>query len=244
MGQKSNNSEILIMASVLEAKSKDELVSRLQRVIQSAGFETFMIGLERRAVNGTLIHHVTSDYDLDWQLKYQSNNYAFNDPTVPYCQQSTAPLLWSEEFFRNAGAIHILEEARSYGISHGLSISTHDWNGCKSMMSLVRDKPLDRTAREKAHLIASARLISACVHHTGFHLLEAEEDLRLKDSLTRREQEVLQWIAHGKTTWEISVIMSVSEATVAFHVKNLMRKLDVHNRQQALAVALRIGLIN
>lgn len=244
MGQKTNNSEILVMASVLEATSKDELISRLKMVVKSAGFETFMIGLERRAVNGALIHHVTSDYDIEWQSKYQNNQYAFIDPTVPYCQKSTAPLLWSEEFFRNAGAIHILEEARSYGVSHGLSISTHDWNGCKSMMSMVRDQPLDRSVHEKNHLIASARLISACVHQTGFHLLEAEDQNRIKNSLTRREQEVLQWIAHGKTTWEISVIMTVSEATVAFHVKNLMRKLDVHNRQQALAVALRIGLIN
>lgn len=231
------------MASVLEAGSRRELVSRLTTVIQSAGFETFMIGLERRAVNGTLVHHVTSDYNSDWQLKYQSNNYALNDPTVPYCQHSTAPLLWSEEFFRNAGAIHILEEARSYGISHGLSISTHDWSGCKSMISLVRDKALDRNDREKANLIASARLISACVHQTGFQLLESEDKPQLKDSLTKREQEVLQWVAQGKTTWEISVIMSISEATVAFHVKNFMRKLDVYNRQQALAIALRIGLI-
>lgn len=244
MGGISDNNDLIVMASVLEAKNKDELLARLKAVIRAAGFETFMIGLERRAVSGALIHHVTSDYDREWQIKYQNNNYAFNDPTVSHCQQSTVPLLWSEQFFRNNGAIQMLEEARSYGISHGVSIATHDWNGCKSMMSLVRDKPLDRNEQEKAYLTASARLISACIHHAGFHLLEADEGFQLKESLTRREKEVLQWIAQGKTTWEISVIMSISAATVAYHVKNLMQKMDVHNRQQALAVALRLGLVN
>lgn len=244
MDQQSKQSEILLMASVFEATSKADIVSRLKTVILSAGFETFMIGVERRTVNGTPARCVTSDYAPLWQLKYQQCRYELVDPTVPYCLQSTNPLVWDEDFFKCAGASHLLEEARAYGLSHGLSIAIHDRNGDKCMLSLVRDKRLDANNHEKSQLLASARLISACIHHMGFQLLGVDEKLPEKALLTQRELEVLQWVALGKTTWEISVILSVVEATVAFHVKNVMRKLDVHNRQQALAVALRMGLIN
>ena len=54
-------------------------------------------------------------------------------------------------------------------------------------------------------------------------------------TLSPKEGEVLNWIAEGKTNWEISLILSVSENTIKFHVKNLMRKLDAKNRHHLVA---------
>jgi LuxR family transcriptional regulator, quorum-sensing system regulator CviR len=61
--------------------------------------------------------------------------------------------------------------------------------------------------------------------------------------LSIREKEVLNWLKQGKSSWEMSVILGISERTVNFHVYNMMRKLDAVNRTQAVAAALRHGLI-
>lgn len=53
--------------------------------------------------------------------------------------------------------------------------------------------------------------------------------------LTARERDALAYVAEGKTDWEISVILGVSEATARFHVDNGRRKLDAVNRAQAVA---------
>jgi len=53
--------------------------------------------------------------------------------------------------------------------------------------------------------------------------------------LTRRERDSLAFVAEGKTDWEISVILGVSEATARFHVDNARRKLGAVNRAQAVA---------
>jgi len=53
--------------------------------------------------------------------------------------------------------------------------------------------------------------------------------------LTDRERDALWWVAEGKSDWEISVILSVSETTVRFHVDNARRKLGAVNRAQAVA---------
>lgn len=231
------------MASILEARCKTELISRFKTAIQRAGFETFVIALEHPCADGACSYHVTSDYALDWQHHYQHSQYALTDPTVKHCQRSVAPLVWSETLFQRADALHMLEEASAYGISHGISIATHAGQS-KTMISLVRDKPFTQNGYEQAHLLATAKLLAACISHAGTQLLIDQPSEPPLKPLTAREREILQWIAQGKSSWEIAAILSVAEATIAFHVKNLMRKLGVHNRQQALVMALRMGLIS
>lgn len=61
--------------------------------------------------------------------------------------------------------------------------------------------------------------------------------------LTPKEIEVLGWIRHGKSNWEIAQILAISERTVKFHVANILTKLDAKSRTQAVAIALESGLI-
>jgi LuxR family transcriptional regulator, quorum-sensing system regulator CviR len=63
-------------------------------------------------------------------------------------------------------------------------------------------------------------------------------------NLSAREKEVLNWLKQGKSSWDISVILGISERTVNFHVYNMMRKLGVTSRLQAVAVATESGLID
>lgn len=63
-------------------------------------------------------------------------------------------------------------------------------------------------------------------------------------ALTDRELDVLQRFAHGRSTREVADEMGVSEETVKSHVKHIFRKLGVHDRTQAVAEALRRGLVH
>ncbi|MEM9765486.1 MAG: LuxR C-terminal-related transcriptional regulator [Pseudomonadota bacterium] len=63
------------------------------------------------------------------------------------------------------------------------------------------------------------------------------------ERFTNREREVLQWCAEGKTNWEIARILSLTENTVRFHLKNAFRKLDTTSRAAAISAAARRGVI-
>ncbi len=65
-----------------------------------------------------------------------------------------------------------------------------------------------------------------------------------KTPLSGREQQCLMWVSHGKTSWEISVILGLSERTVNFHLLNACRKLNVYGRQAGVAKAMRLGWLN
>jgi DNA-binding NarL/FixJ family response regulator len=60
--------------------------------------------------------------------------------------------------------------------------------------------------------------------------------------LTAREQDVLELMAAGRTNGEIARALVVTEGTVKFHVKNVLRKLQVTNRAEATSRYLRLTL--
>jgi two-component system NarL family response regulator len=61
--------------------------------------------------------------------------------------------------------------------------------------------------------------------------------------LSKRELEVLETLASGKSNKEIGHTLDISEGTIKFHVKSILRKLDVIGRAEAIAVASRRGII-
>jgi DNA-binding CsgD family transcriptional regulator len=64
----------------------------------------------------------------------------------------------------------------------------------------------------------------------------------VKSPLTRREWEVIDLLAAGHSPDAIADALVVSRETVLSHVKNLMRKLGVHSRADAVAAAERVRL--
>ena len=63
-----------------------------------------------------------------------------------------------------------------------------------------------------------------------------------KDNLTEREQEVLRLMAQGLTNPQIGHKLSIAEGTVRFHVSNVLKKLGLKNRTQAVLYAVHNGL--
>lgn len=68
----------------------------------------------------------------------------------------------------------------------------------------------------------------------------ADEEL----SLTKRELEILECLAQGYSDKEIASSLYISEHTSRTHIRNIYHKMDVHSRSQAVAKAIRAGLID
>lgn len=65
-------------------------------------------------------------------------------------------------------------------------------------------------------------------------------DLQQALPVTKRESEVLYWISYGKTSWEISQILTLSPRTVNKHLEQIYKKLGVENKTSAAAISIRI----
>jgi len=85
--------------------------------------------------------------------------------------------------------------------------------------------------------------------HAGGGPIPPEVGRKLADhvkqpALTKREMEVLQLVAEGLRNKEIAVHLFISEETIQGHVKNILAKLNAHDRTEAVTVAIRRGILH
>jgi len=59
--------------------------------------------------------------------------------------------------------------------------------------------------------------------------------------LTNREREVFELLVQDKTTKDIAQMLFISEKTVRNHISNVMQKLNVKGRSQAVVELIRLG---
>ena len=73
--------------------------------------------------------------------------------------------------------------------------------------------------------------------------LARPEPVRGPDTLTDRELDVLQLVVAGQRNKEIAATLGISENTVKFHLRNILDKLHAQSRAEAVARAVREGLL-
>jgi transcriptional regulator EpsA len=102
-------------------------------------------------------------------------------------------------------------------------------------------------ARE-AHLL---QLLMPYLHMALYRVLGRQDDngdatgkeVLPSAMFSKREIQVLHWVKNGKTNQEISQILEISQPTVKSHVQNIMRKLNVTNRAQAVGKSATLRLL-
>lgn len=93
------------------------------------------------------------------------------------------------------------------------------------------------------NLVNEYRKLAAGVARSGGAYLQTMEIRRPLHLLTRRECEVLQMLADGKSNRGIGEALFISEKTVKNHVSNILQKMNVNDRTQAVVVAIKNGWV-
>ncbi|MCB2224739.1 MAG: response regulator transcription factor [Actinobacteria bacterium] len=114
---------------------------------------------------------------------------------------------------------------------------------------LVKDTPFDDLARSIKDVVVGGAAISNRM--TGKLLDVLAQLLRHQDflaprkpTLTGREIEVLRYVAKGMTSKQIGRELFISENTVKNHIRNILDKLGLHSRNEAVLYAIRENLID
>ncbi len=196
---------------------------------------------EHRA-RGQRRHLLVSAYPRGWMNRYLAQNYAHIDPVVRRCKHGLSPFLWSESapFARAEDSTKVgkmFGEASEFNLKAGFVVPMITLDGHIVALSLggeAAEVPPDAFG-----MIGMAGAFAICRAIE----LRGPEKRRRRSSLTEREAECLKWAAEGKTEWEISEILTISEHTADKHLSNARRKLRAANRTQAVANAIRWGFI-
>lgn len=231
-----------------QAQTRDEVFELFRQTVAEFGFDRIAFAATTAAAQEALARQdlkpvVALNFPSDWVHHYFANKYQDIDPIMQLSPQSDTILDWNQLLTQGqltSRQTRLMLESREAGLHNGISIPVHGARGESYVASLactnlVRDGPPD---------LGGLQLAAVQLHLAYSRLAQRERSEQQLVRLTDRERECLTWTARGKSAWAISMILGVSEHTVNFHLKSVMRKLKTSNRIQAVALAVRLGLVS
>lgn len=185
---------------------------------------------------------VISNLPEQWCNHYGQLDYARVDPAALHCRARVTPTLWWTEGYpelasRDPQTAAFVEEARGFGLRSGVSFPIHGSGGAWGMLSLSCEQELESSRPRLERSMPYNQLLSGYVFEAATRAVVPDRPADGQE-LTGREMECIAWCAEGKTSWEISKILGISERTVFFHMQNASRKLGASNRIQAVTLAM------
>lgn len=143
------------------------------------------------------------------------------------------------------GGLEVIEQVRSqFPNAHLIILTTYDGDEDihRGLQAGAKAYLLKDTPREE--LILCIQTV-----HAGRSFIPPNIGMRLAERmnssvLSKREREVLELISAGMSNLEIGTTLQITEGTVKSHMNNILSKLNVGDRTQAVMVGLKRGLIS
>ncbi len=111
---------------------------------------------------------------------------------------------------------------------------------------VLKDSATDELVTAIREVMAGRRYLSSSLSNRVFQAYLRQDQAPPPPAitvLTRREQEILQLVAQGKTNTKIAQALNLSKRTVAHHIEHLLAKMCAANRTEAVAKAIKWGWV-
>ena len=165
------------------------------------------------------------------------------DPVLPIAMTARLPYHWNDigksiELSRKQR--DFFEECNEVGVADGITVPIHGPRGNTSVISLSCHERNTDTDGFTSYINALAVQFDAA----RWRLMNPDTALEQPILLTARERECLRWCKAGKSAWDISQLLGISERTAQFHISNAMAKLGASSRVAAVVIAIQKGLLS
>lgn len=241
----------MLMPLVRAAEEGRDLVPIIESITKSFGFETFTYGMSTslRPDHESRMYVFTTA-TMEWVARYDQLAYIEVDPRVLLLWDSTLPLVWDQRTVRGVGprSEAFLDDAQRYGIASGVCMPLSDELGTHVMVALNSPIP---EIDEPRRLAITRNLGDIVLLAHYFHELFVKGVVRkgaqsrfVGRPLSARERECLVLAARGLTSEDIGYKLGIGARTVQFHFDSIRSKLAAATRQEAVARAIREGLIS
>jgi DNA-binding CsgD family transcriptional regulator len=184
--------------------------------------------------------YVRLTYPASWVKRYLQKGYVDVDPVVREGFLRTLPFDWSELEITGAAEAAFLTDALAHGVGpHGMCVPVQSKHGHRGLVSVS----FSRSEKEWMEFVKTTQSTLIQIAHRVHRRVIAELFGENRIHLTTRELECLLWIALGKDTSDIAVILDISPHTVREYLKSARFKLDAVTSAQAVSKAVKLGLL-
>ena len=242
------HSLIQLLVVIEECKLAKNVVTELELVLRSYKFDFYGLLKQPRPNTDPMNLVLAGRWPDKWPLTYVTKKYILVDPTIRYLGRAQRPFRWRDAMAALKGdplrrrMEQMMADARAHGLIDGYIFPVHGRSGLLGSMT-IGGNVVDLSPVEIA-------LFDAVAKKAFWRLLELRDEARSLEEaatidvkLTRREMEVLNHLAEGMTSMEISRTLKISNHTVDWYMNSIQDKLNARNRQHIVAIAFRNGLV-
>ncbi|WP_420793044.1 helix-turn-helix transcriptional regulator [Pseudomonas graminis] len=241
-GQVGSNSSIIAIMRLATDANRSDWERLLNKVMRELGFTRYLVSLGPNVPAGAdPLAGIITTFPQQWLEEYRGDRLIEIDPILRHCRRDLVPLFWEKARRRARGrSRQFWQQRERYGLRSGLSVPLRYESQSGTLSVAFEDSPT--TEHENFLSPAVFRLFMLIPYLLTGMRYQRQRPAQPRHDLTPREMECLYWASVGKTTWEISQILTCSERTIDFHLLNATRKLGSVNRQQAVSAASARGL--
>lgn len=225
-----------------DCDTTEQVRQQLDCCREQLGFDHFLYSGSFFVGGDHQVRHVESNHSEQWLQTYAQRGYAEVDPTVCHAASSLAPLVWSDRMYRTDAQRQFQGEAHRHRLIAGVTFPIQKKDVGSGLLSLSLSSGGTAAAQHIQQTLVWGPLLATLTHEIVAKLI-AKAHAPCPPKVTKRESDVLQWIAAGKSTWEISKLLNISEHGVIHHVRNLLLKFGVSSRHQVVLKALMLGIL-
>jgi len=226
--------------STIECTTTDEFTTLIEKLQGIVPFEYATCVLSRNKVlsGGEKYEVVNFNYPVEWTEIYSSKQYDQVDPIAVEHFKDIKVQYWADTYRKYPPPDNFIKLAKSFKLEKGYTHGARNIKRTEASLFSIAGQAVEHDDRTEA-------VLKYIVPHLHQVLVRVSNTIlpQKKVFLTPREKEVLTWLANGKSSWDISMILSVSESTINFHVNSIMQKLDAVSRTHAVAIAFELGLV-
>jgi LuxR family quorum sensing-dependent transcriptional regulator len=236
MSQKFLTNLAEISSAVEHCRSLDEVEGTIASTAAQYGLFLYLLDdTKRKTVAAPLPEsRLFCNWPSDWRSRYIERKYVHQDPIARRATTTCEPFVWHDAILegQNEQEADFMDEAASFGLGSGICIPicvAGRYVAGATLSGGDLDLSLPVVQKIRALILLARDKFSRLTYSLSTMPLR-----RLSD----RERQVLTWSALGKSAWEISSIIGISEVTAHKHVSSAMRKLNAVNKTHAVVTAL------
>ena len=241
----------LLLELVEAAEAGGDLVPHLLTVVRKLGFDGFLYataGYHLRPNNDERIYYFTT-LPHEWVKRYDQQAYVECDPRVLYSFESALPLVWdaASEHGKNPKTDAFLIDAAAHGVGSGVAFPIYAGYPARTLVSLSHSSTIIDDARRRQ---IAGDLGNIVIFGQAFHEIFVKGVIEKGIAphfegapLSPRERQCLELAAHGMTGADIAFKLGITERGVTYHFANIVSKLGVLNRQEAIAKGIAQGIV-
>ena len=227
-----------ITTSIQSASNKTDLFHALNASSRALGFDLFTLSCHRADGRAMILDATFTTVDKGFLSDYDHFDWFEDDPMAARIVDGVAPFSWNSVHDRHAEIRKqsYLDFLQAGQLATGIMVPLAHRPGTVSMLGMISlsDRQYDSEDIIAAMVVgnaamAQAEMLGLCPE------VSTDEAFGIRQ-LSPVQTEILKWVAEGKSNIDIATILNMNSRTVRYHIDEVLRKLGVATRLQAVAM--------